>query len=161
MIERSDFAEGIWKGFGPSRTSPDLASHQHDHANIRRRLFQPRTHVMSTDHSAASSILKTITIRLNTEAGQHDAEARHELALNALASALIVVNSSASPAWTVQRVPGDEPLLYNLMPLQEHSVSISAAWEMTYALRRQLQVAAAEPTFVTTRDDRQASGGRP
>ena len=161
MIERSEFAEGIWKGFDPSRTSPDSASHQHDHANIRRPFFQPGTHVMSTNHSAASSILKTITIRLITEAGQHDTEARYELALGALAAALIVVNSSVSPAWTVQLAPGDEPLLYNLTPLREHSMSISAAWEMTYALRSQLQVAAAEPIFVTLRDNHQASGDMP
>lgn len=161
MIKRSDFAERVWDGFGPSRTSPDSASYQHDHANIRRRFFQPRTYVMSTDHSAASLILKTITIRLHTDAGQHDAEARYELALNALAAALIVVNSSLSPAWTVQPVLGEDPLLYNLTPLQEHSVSILAAWEMTYALRLQIPVASAEPTFVMTQDDRQASGGRP
>ena len=109
---------------------------------------------MSTDRSAASLILKTITIRLNSEAAQHDTEARYELALNALATALIVVNSSVSPAWTVQPVPGNEPLLYNLTPLQEHSVSITAAWEMADALRRQTQVATAEPTFVMLRNDR-------
>jgi hypothetical protein len=153
MIKHSEFAEGIWKGFGPSRILPDPASHQHDHANIRRRLFQSRTHVMSTDHSAASLILKTITIRLNIEAAQHDTEARYELALNALATALIVVNSSVSPAWTVQPVPGNEPLLYNLAPLQEHSVSIAAAWEMADALRLQPQVVTAEPTFVMLRND--------
>lgn len=161
MSERSDYAEGIWQGFGPSRTAPHMAIHPHDYANIRRRLFQPRAHVMSTDHSAGSSILKMITIRLNPDAAQHDADARYELVLNVLASALTVVNSSVSPAWTVQPVPGDEQLLYNLMPLQEHSVSIAAAWEMTAALRRQVVVAAAEPTFVTLRNDRQASNGRP
>jgi hypothetical protein len=102
---------------------------------------------MSTDHSAPCLILKMITIRLNPEAGHHDAEARYELALKALAAALIVVNSNVSPAWTVQPVPGDEPLLYNLTPFQEHSVSITAAWEMADALRHQPQVVAAEPTF--------------
>jgi hypothetical protein len=153
MIERSDFAERVWEGFGPSRTSPDSAIHQHDHGNIRRRLFQSRTHVMSTDYSTARLILKTITIRLTTEAGQHDTEARYALALNALATALIVVNSSVSPAWTVQPVPGDEPLLYNLTPLQEHSVSISAAWEMADALLRQAEVTTVEPTFIMLRDE--------
>jgi len=153
MIERSDFAEGIWQGFGLSRTSPDPAIHQHDHTNIRRRRFELRTPVMSSDHSAASSILKTITIQLTTDAAQHNAEARYELALNALAAALVMVNSSVSPAWTIQPVPGDDPLQYHLTPLQEHAVSITETWEMIAALRRQVQVAAAEPTFVTRQDD--------
>jgi hypothetical protein len=104
---------------------------------------------MSADHFAASPILKMITIQLHPEAGQQDAHARYELALSALAGALLAVTSSASPAWTVQPAPGDEPLLYHLTPLQEDSVSIAAAWEMTNALLRQGAVAAAEPTFVT------------
>jgi len=161
MIERNEFAAGMWKGLGPSRTLLDPAIHQHDHANIRRRFFQPRVHAMSTDHSAASLILKMITIRLNPEAGHHNAEARYALALNALATALLVVNSSVSPAWTVQPVPGVEPLLYHLTPLQEHSVSISAAWEMIDALLRQVDVATVEPTFVMLRDDHEASRDTP
>src|SRR4029079_7189475 len=85
-IERNDYAELVLESCGPSRTAPDSASYQHNHPNTRR-FFQPRVHLMSTYHSAARLILKTITIRLTTEAGQHDLEARYELALNALAAA--------------------------------------------------------------------------
>src|SRR5205085_7608637 len=79
MIKHSEFAAGSQLGFGPARTAPDPASQQHDHARIYRR-FGSRTHVMSTDHSAARLVLKTITIRLNPEAGQHDTDARYALA---------------------------------------------------------------------------------
>lgn len=160
MVERSDFAARIWDDLGSPQTAPELAIYQHEHASIGRR-FEPRTQVMSTDHFAAGLILKTITIRLTIEAGQHDADACYERALSALVAALLVVNSSISPAWTVQLVPGDEPLLYNLTPLQEHSVSVAAAWEMAAALRRQVEVATAEPTFVTLRGNHQASRDTP
>jgi hypothetical protein len=160
MIKRNEFAARGWERFGRPQISLDPATHQHDHANIRRR-FEARTHVMSTDHFTAGSSLKTITIRLHPEAGQHAAEARYELALNALATALILVNSSVSPAWTVRPALGDEPLLYHLTPLQEHSVSIAAAWEMTEALRCQAAVAAAEPTFVMQKPDRSAAERQP
>jgi hypothetical protein len=158
MIERSDFAAGIWHGFGPTRISPGPARYPYDHAPIQRRFFQPRTYVMSTNHAAAGLILKMITIRLHPDAGQHDSDARYELALNALATALIVANTSVSPAWTVQPVPGDDPLLYSLTPLQEHSVSVTAAWEMIDALLRQVGVVSVEPTFVMLRDAPGAAG---
>jgi hypothetical protein len=116
---------------------------------------------MPTDHSAARSILKSITIRLKAEAGQHGAEARHELALNALAAALLSANNSSAIAWTLQPASTGEPLLYHLTPLQEQVVLAPAAWEMTCALRDQPAVAGAEPTFITARGDRGAANGMP
>ena len=104
---------------------------------------------MTPDPPFASPILKAITVRLSAEDGQQCAAARQELVLSALAAALIALNDSSSLAWTVQAVPGGEPLLYDLTPLLEHPVSVKDAWEMTYALRDQPQVTAAEPTFVT------------
>jgi hypothetical protein len=106
---------------------------------------------MPIDPPFANPILKAITVSLNAEAGQQYAAARQELVLNALAAALIALNDSSSLAWTVQAVPGGQPLLYDLTPLLEHPVSAKEAWEMTYALRNQPQVTAAEPTFVTLR----------
>ncbi len=103
---------------------------------------------MSTEPSSASPTLKTITIRLSAEARRHDAETRQEIALSALAAALLAVNYSVSPAWTVQAVPGGESLLYELTQLSDQPVSAEMAWEMTYALRTQSQIATAEPTFV-------------
>jgi len=104
---------------------------------------------MTPEPPFANPILKAITVSLNAEAGQQYAAARQELVLNALAAALIALNDSSSLAWTVQAVPGGQPLLYDLTPLLEHPVSAKEAWEMTYALRNQPQVTAAEPTFVT------------
>jgi hypothetical protein len=160
MIERSDFAEGVWQGFGPARISPVPVGYPHGYTNTQSRFFQPRTYVMSTDRAAAELILKMITIRLHPDANRHDTDIRYELALNALATALIVVNASLSPAWTVQPMPGDD-LLYSLTPLQEHSVSLTAAWEMIDALLRQVSVASVEPTFVMLRDAPGAAGDTP
>lgn len=102
-----------------------------------------------------------ITIQLSTEANQYDAEARHDLALYALASALLAVSSSVTPAWTVRPASSDDPLLYHLTPLQEDSVSSAAAWDMTYALRSQPQVTKAHPTFTTRPHDRRARDDTP
>jgi hypothetical protein len=104
---------------------------------------------MPADRSSTEPVLKTITIHLNAEAGHQPAEARQELVLGALAAALIAVNDSSSPAWTVQSAHGGEPLLYELTPLDGHIVSVEAAWKMVHALRDQRQIAAAEPAFVT------------
>jgi hypothetical protein len=138
----------------PRQTAPGRVLRAYTCVSSISHRCQPRIHVMSIDHSAPSLILKMITIRLAAEAGQYDTEARYELALNELAAALIMVNSSVSPAWTVQPVPGDDPLLYHLMPLQEDAVASTVAWEMTFALRGQVMVVAADPTFVTLWDER-------
>ncbi len=105
---------------------------------------------MAIDHTFPTPILKTITIRLGAEAGPRPAEARQELVLGALAAALLAVNDSSSPAWTVQSVPSGEPLLYELTPLAGHFVSGEEAWKMAQALRAQPQITLAEPTFVTS-----------
>jgi hypothetical protein len=159
MSECSDFAAGLRQRPGYAQAASDTMVGQYDHPHSRR--FQPRAYAMSSDHAAAGLILKMITVRLAAEATHYDAEARYELVLGALAAALIEVSSSISPAWTVQPVPGDQPLLYHLTPLQEHAVSSAAAWEMIDALRRQVKVAAAEPIFITLRNNHRASRGRP
>lgn len=152
MSAGSDFAGQVWsERYGPAQAAPDRMSYPHSHTNIRR---QPEAHVMSTNHFATGAMLKLITIRLDHDAAQYDAEVRYELALNALAAALLAVDSSVSPAWTVQPAPGDDPLLYQLTPFQERSVSSAAAWEMTNALRRQVGIAAAEPMFTTLPEKR-------
>src|SRR5262245_16169411 len=101
---------------------------------------------MPNDESTGRPILRTIIVRLTSEAGRQLAEARQELVLSALAAALIAVDDSASPAWTVQATRG-EPLTYDLAPLPDRPVSVQAAWAMTYALRSQPQIATAEPLF--------------
>ena len=102
---------------------------------------------MSTDQSSAGPILETITIQLSAEAGGQPAEARQEFVLSALAAALSLAAFSAALAWTVQVVPGGEPLLYLLAPLPDHPVAYHEAWRMIEALRGQPQIARAEPTF--------------
>jgi hypothetical protein len=106
---------------------------------------------MAADHTFPAPILKTITIRLGAEAGRRPAEAQQELVLGALAAALLAVNDSSSPAWTVQSRLGGEPLLYELTPLAGHFVAAEEAWKMVHALRAQPQIALAEPAFVTSR----------
>src|SRR6476659_3375434 len=103
---------------------------------------------MPTDETTGRLILKTITVRLTSEASRQHAEARQELVLSALAAALIAVDDSTSPAWTVQAMRG-EPLAYDLAPLPDRPVSVQAAWAMTHALRGQPQIAAAEPLFMS------------
>ena len=103
---------------------------------------------MSIDDPSAGSVLKSIRIRLSDEAGRQTAEERQELVLGALAGALIAVNHSMSPAWTVRVVPGSDALLYDLTPLPDHPVSVDEALAMAYALRGQSQVADATPIFV-------------
>jgi hypothetical protein len=104
---------------------------------------------MLADHSSASPILETIRIKLSEEAGRNPTELRQEMVLGALAVALIAVNDSASLAWTVQAVSEDEPLLYHLTPLADRQVAFQEAWGMIYALRRQPQIAGAEPRFIS------------
>ena len=103
---------------------------------------------MPADRSSPDPILDSITIKLSETAGRNPAELFQEMVLGALAAALIAVNDSASPAWTVQAVSEGDPLLYRLSPLPDHPVAFQAAWGMIYALRAQPQIALAEPTFV-------------
>jgi hypothetical protein len=141
---------------------------QHVERNALRGLFHPdaivplnaigrqassapyRISAMSIDHPSAGPVLKSIRIRLGAEAGRQTADERQESVLSALAAALIAVNHSVSPAWTVQAAPGANPLLYDLTPLPEHPVSVEEARAMSYALRGQPQIAEAEPTFAVS-----------
>jgi hypothetical protein len=107
---------------------------------------------MTADQFLAGPILKTITVRLSAETLRQDSDARQEIVLGALAEALAAVDDGSSLPWMVQASPGDEPLLYDLMPLPGHLVSVDVAWEMTDALREHPQIAAAEPTFVLVQD---------
>ena len=109
---------------------------------------------MSIGHPSNGPVLKSIRIRLSDEAGRQTTEERHELVLGALAGALIAVSHGMSPAWTVQAVPGSDPLLYDLTPLPDQPVSVDEALAMSYALRGQSRVADATPIFV-------AANGRP
>jgi hypothetical protein len=102
---------------------------------------------MSIDHPSAGPVLKNIRICLSAEAGLQTADERQESVLSALAAALIAVNYSVSPAWTVQAVPGADPLLYDLTPLPGHPVPVDEALAMSYALRGQPWIAEAEPIF--------------
>src|SRR5262245_40009811 len=95
---------------------------------------------MPIDHPSTGPALKSIRIRLNAEAGGRTADERQELVLSVLAAALIAVSHS-TPAWTVQAVPGADPLLYDLTPLPEHLVSVDEALAMSCALRDQSRVA--------------------
>jgi hypothetical protein len=104
---------------------------------------------MSIDHPSAGPVLKSIRIRLSAEVAYQTADERQELVLSALAVALIAVSQGMSPAWTVQPVPGADPLLYDLTPLPDQPVSVDEALAMSYALRGQSGVADATPMFVT------------
>ena len=159
MSEQNDFAAEFRQRHSYARNAFGTMIHQYDPTLSRR--FQPRAYMMPSDHAAAGLILKSITIRLTAEAACSDSDARYQLALGVLAAALIEVRSSISPAWTVQPVPGDTPLLYQLTPLQQHAVSNAAAWEMTEALRRQAGVAEAQPVFVTLQNNHRAPRDRP
>ena len=161
MTRYHDFAEEGRAGFGSFRAASTKASHRRGISISQRHHFQPRIHVMPIDQPAAGWILRTITIRLGADAADQRAEARHDLALSALAAAIIAVDSSISPAWTLQPTPGGEPLLFNLTPLPGHAVSVAAAWEVAYALRSQPQVAAAEPTFTPAPGYHQTANGMP
>jgi hypothetical protein len=139
---------------------------QHYQRSPRRGMFHPESIVplraiawnipsvryrilaMSIDHPSAGSILKSIRIRLSAETDQQTADERQELVLSALASALIAVSQSMSPAWTIQAVSGADPLLYDLTPLPDQPVSVDEALAMSYALRGQFRVADATPIFV-------------
>jgi hypothetical protein len=96
--------------------------------------------------------LKTITVRLSAETAHQDNDARQEIVLCALAEALAAVDDGSSLPWMVRAMPGDEPLLYDLVPLPGHLVSLDIAWKMTDALREHPQIAAAEPSFVLAQD---------
>ena len=113
-----------------------------------------RIPAMSIDHPSAGLVLKSIRIRLIPEAGHQTADARQELVLSALAAVLIAASYDMSPAWTVQAVPGADPLLYDLTPLPDHPVSADEALKMSNALCSQSRVADATPIFV-------AANGRP
>jgi hypothetical protein len=102
---------------------------------------------MLSDQLFSSPTLKTITIRLSDDADRLHGEACQELALCALAAALLVISDSSSPAWTVQAVPGAR-LLYQLTPLSDHHVPTADAWRMIDVLRSRPEVASARPTFV-------------
>jgi hypothetical protein len=99
---------------------------------------------------SAGRILKSIRIRLSPEVGPQLTDERQETVLSALAAALLAINHIVSLAWTVQAVPGADPLLYDLMPLPDHPVSVGEAWVTSYALRDQPHIAAAEPIFIAT-----------
>jgi hypothetical protein len=103
---------------------------------------------MSIDRPSAGPLLKSIRIRLCDEAGWQTADERQELVLCALAGALIAASQGVSPAWTVQSVPGADPLLYDLTPLPDHPVSLDEALAMSYALRGQPRIADATPIFL-------------
>jgi hypothetical protein len=102
---------------------------------------------MSSDEAFASPVLNSIRIRLSADVGLPLADERQEMALSALAAALMAVNHGVSLAWTVQAMPGADQLLYDLTPLPDHPVSVEEAWAMSYALRGQPQIASAEPRF--------------
>jgi hypothetical protein len=104
---------------------------------------------MAADQPLNGAMLKTITIRLGAEAGHLPTEVRQELVLGALAAALIAINDSSSPAWTVQEIPDGAPWSYQLTPLAGNVVSGEAARRMVHELRAQPQIALAEPTFIT------------
>jgi hypothetical protein len=101
---------------------------------------------MSIDHPSAGLVLKSIRIRLSAEADRQTDDERQELVLNVLAAALLAVSHS-TPAWTVQAVPGADPLLYDLTPLPDHQVSVDEALAMSCALRGQSRVADATPIY--------------
>jgi hypothetical protein len=159
VSEQNDFAAEFPPRHSYARNVWGTMLHQYDPTLSRR--FQPWAYVMPSDHAAAGLMLKMITIRLAAEAAHYDPDARYQLALGLLAAALIEVRSSISPAWTVQPLPSDPPLLYQLTPLQEHAVSNAAAWEMTEALRRQAEVAHAQPVFVTLLNNHRTPRDRP
>src|SRR5262245_52535118 len=103
-----------------------------------------RIPAMPIDHPSAGPVLKSIRIRLSAEADRQTADERQELVLSVLAAALIAVSDS-TPAWTVQAVPGADPLLYDLTPLPDHPVSVDEALAMSCALRGQSRVANVTP----------------
>src|SRR5215468_304489 len=109
---------------------------------------------MTADQFLAGPILKTITVRLSPETVHQDSDARQEIVLGALAEALAAVDDGSSLPWMVRAIPGDEPLLFDLMPLTGHLVSADVAWEMTDALREHPQIATAEPSFILAQDMR-------
>ena len=103
---------------------------------------------MSIDYPSAGPVLRSIRIRLSPEGARQTAEECQELVLSALAAALIALSDDMSTAWTVQALPGGDPLLYDLTPLPEHPVSVDQALAMSYALRGQSRITDATPIFV-------------
>jgi hypothetical protein len=103
---------------------------------------------MSIDYPSAGPVLRSIRIRLSPEGNHQTTEECHELVLSALAAALIALSDDTSTAWTVQAVPGGDPLLYDLTPLPDHPVSVDQALAMSYALRGQSRITDATPIFV-------------
>jgi hypothetical protein len=108
--------------------------------------FEDRPPAYRSAHSRP--ILKCITIRLKADAFQYDNETRQEIAMNALAMALMSVGDGVPPAWRICPLTGQAPLSYDMMPLPGCRVGSQSAWEMTAALRAQPQIAAADPAFV-------------
>jgi len=107
-----------------------------------------RIAAMSIDYPSAGPVLRSIRIRLSAAGAHQTAEECQELVLSALAAALIALSDDTSTAWTVQAVPGADPLLYDLTPLPDHLVSVEQALAMSYALRGQSRVADATPMFI-------------
>ena len=102
MHHLHDSSFGSW-GFAPLRFT-DLPDSFED---------RPRAH----GSSYGRPILKRITIRLKADAFQYDDETRQEIAMNALAMALVSVSDSVPPAWRICALTGHAPLSYDMMPL--------------------------------------------
>ena len=92
-------------------------------------------------------ILRCITIRLRSDAFRYDLDARQEIAMSALAAALLSVDDNVPPAWRICPLMNQAPLSYDMLPLPGYRVTCQAAWDLTAALRAQPQIAAADPAF--------------
>jgi hypothetical protein len=102
---------------------------------------------MVSNETNPSGTLRAIRVHFHAHPAHDSPDARRERALNALATALIVIPNGSSRAWAIQEVPS-EPLAHDVMPLSDEPVPTDDGWAMVYALRGQPEVAAAEPSFV-------------
>lgn len=102
---------------------------------------------MSNGLSSSHFIFQTISIQLNSDFSHQPLESQQATVVEALAAALMLVDSSLSSAWTV-RAFAEGSLCYELTPLPNLGLSIETAWTIVIALRDQPQIAAAEPVFV-------------
>lgn len=69
-----------------------------------------------------------------------------ERALDALASALLIIQNGSSVAWSLQPVP-DLSLAYDVAPLDSMTLLDNSLWALIAALRSQPQISDAEPVF--------------
>jgi hypothetical protein len=113
-----------------------------------------RMTAMPLNQPHARPILQNITIRLHSDTYQYDAETRQEIAMRAVAQALLDLDDGTSPAWRIYPLEGRAPLMYELLPLPGCRVGSKQAWEMVAALRTQPDIAAAEPSFVPAGEER-------